>query len=212
MEYLQECQIPGWPITDRQMNLAKPQFAAQAVSLLGHPAEKASWETPVRAPEGQTPDAFTREISPKSSVEENDLARPEVRIPVEESRPGRAVEVCAHPAAQLSILFPAQDFITGHKFEVAHCVACGLTVTTPQPAAGEMANYYPCGYYGALADRRFPRIVEGLQEALYAHRVRQVESVAGRARGRVLDVGCGRGWLLQEFRRRGWEVQGTELS
>jgi SAM-dependent methyltransferase len=28
----------------------------------------------------------------------------------------------------------------------------------------------------------------------------------------VLDVGCGRGFLLDAFRRRGWEVQGTELD
>jgi SAM-dependent methyltransferase len=28
----------------------------------------------------------------------------------------------------------------------------------------------------------------------------------------VLDVGCGRGFLLDAFRRRGWEPQGTELD
>lgn len=30
--------------------------------------------------------------------------------------------------------------------------------------------------------------------------------------GRVLDVGCGKGWILHEFRGRGWEVSGTEMS
>jgi SAM-dependent methyltransferase len=39
-----------------------------------------------------------------------------------------------------------------------------------------------------------------------------VESLRGGRPGRVLDVGCGRGVLLQEFRRQGWDVQGTELS
>jgi len=72
--------------------------------------------------------------------------------------------------------------------------------------------YYPSGYYGALGDRRFPKIVESLQQALYGWRVHQVESAASGGKKRVLDVGCGRGLLLQEFRRRGWEVQGTELS
>jgi SAM-dependent methyltransferase len=75
-----------------------------------------------------------------------------------------------------------------------------------------MAGYYPRGYYGAVEDRRFPQIVETLQNALYTLRVREVEAVANSGPGRVLDVGCGRGVLLQEFRRRGWEVQGTELS
>jgi 2-polyprenyl-3-methyl-5-hydroxy-6-metoxy-1,4-benzoquinol methylase len=75
-----------------------------------------------------------------------------------------------------------------------------------------MPGYYPSGYYGAVQDRRFPQIVETLQNALYTLRVREVEAVANSGPGRVLDVGCGRGVLLQEFRRRGWEVQGTELS
>jgi 2-polyprenyl-3-methyl-5-hydroxy-6-metoxy-1,4-benzoquinol methylase len=119
---------------------------------------------------------------------------------------------CAHPANQLLTHFPARDFITGREFTVAYCDECGLDVTTPQPAAEEMAAYYPSGYYGAVEDRRFPHIVETLQNALYSLRVREVEAVANKGPGRVLDVGCGRGVLLQEFRRRGWEVQGTELS
>ena len=119
---------------------------------------------------------------------------------------------CGHPSDGLATLFPARDFITGHSFNVAHCDRCGLDVTDPPPAAHQMPGYYPSGYYGAVQDRRFPQIVETLQNALYTLRVREVEAVANSGPGRVLDVGCGRGVLLQEFRRRGWEVQGTELS
>src|SRR5207245_7743295 len=79
-------------------------------------------------------------------------------------------------------------------------------------SANEMAGYYPSGYYGSVEQRRFPGVVESLQNALYGLRVREVEAVANSEPGRVLDVGCGRGVLLQEFRRRGWEVQGTEMS
>jgi SAM-dependent methyltransferase len=119
---------------------------------------------------------------------------------------------CGHPANSLTALFPARDFITGHDFQVAHCDQCRFDVTTPQPGPVEMASYYPSGYYGGVEERRFPQIVETLQNALYTLRVREVEAVANTGPGRVLDVGCGRGVLLQEFRRRGWEVQGTELS
>ena len=82
---------------------------------------------------------------------------------------------CAHPVHQLITLFAARDFITGHDFTVAHCDQCGFDVTTPQPATAEMPAYYPSGYYGAVEDRRFPQIVETLQNALYTLRVREVE-------------------------------------
>ena len=75
-----------------------------------------------------------------------------------------------------------------------------------------MPGYYPAGTMAQSRTARFPQIVETLQNALYTLRVREVEAVANSGPGRVLDVGCGRGVLLQEFRRRGWEVQGTELS
>ena len=75
-----------------------------------------------------------------------------------------------------------------------------------------MPQYYPPAYYGALTGPRFPKVIEQLQNALYAHRVRRMEQLNGGRTGRVLDIGCGRGFLLRAFQRRGWEVQGTELS
>ncbi|MFO1478343.1 MAG: class I SAM-dependent methyltransferase [Verrucomicrobiota bacterium] len=120
---------------------------------------------------------------------------------------------CAHPATRLEPLFPASDYITGHPFKIARCGACGFTITLPQPAPEQMDQYYPAGYYGAPGGRRFPAPVEFLQRRLYAARVSWVESAASnRQPGRVLDVGCGRGWLLKAFQDRGWQVQGTELS
>src|SRR5882724_7567891 len=82
---------------------------------------------------------------------------------------------CVHPTTKLATLFPARDFITGHHFELAECAECGFAVTTPQPTGEETASYYPDGYYGAAEQRRFPRIVETLQNALYTLRVREVE-------------------------------------
>jgi SAM-dependent methyltransferase len=123
-------------------------------------------------------------------------------------RPG----CCSHPVSALHVLFAAQDFVTGDRFEIARCAGCGLVVTSPALSAEQIARYYPAGYYGLPGERRFPWVVEKLQERLYWRRARQVERAVGGRHGRVLDVGCGRGLLLKEFRRRGWEVQGTELT
>jgi SAM-dependent methyltransferase len=119
---------------------------------------------------------------------------------------------CPHPQDRLTPLFPASDYITGDAFEVAACAACGLVVTSPQPSGEALGRYYPPAYHGESTGNRFPAPVEALQRILYRSRAAEVERVAGGGPGRVLDIGCGRGHLLDAFRRRGWRVQGTELT
>ena len=119
---------------------------------------------------------------------------------------------CPHLPEKLSSLFRAQDYITGTQFKIALCRSCGFTVTSPQPSSEELPRFYSPGYYGVPTANRFPSMVEKLQRYLNGLRARQVESCNGRRQGRVLDVGCGRGFLLKVFQKRGWEVTGTELS
>src|SRR5688572_23275683 len=104
---------------------------------------------------------------------------------------------CSHPAGASAPLFRAVDYISGEEFEMCRCGACGLVRTTPAPA--NIDAYYPSGYYGDRADRRFPAPVEWFQNALYRRRARAVERFGGKGAGRVLDIGCGRGSLLQAF-------------
>ena len=119
---------------------------------------------------------------------------------------------CPHPVDRLETLFPARDYVTGDSFEIRRCRDCGLAITWPPPPPCEMDRDYPDAYYGDAAEKRFVGPVEALQGALYGRRARQVEKATGRGPGRVLDVGCGRGFLLDAFRRRGWTVEGTEMS
>jgi SAM-dependent methyltransferase len=121
------------------------------------------------------------------------------------------VNACPHPAARATPLFEARDYVSGDAFEVLRCDACGLARTSPEPDPARTEAYYPAAYYGNASARRFPAVVERLQRALYGGRARRVERLAG-GPGRVLDVGCGRGFLLDAFRRRGWTAHGTELD
>ncbi len=104
------------------------------------------------------------------------------------------------------------DYISGDPFEVVCCERCGAVMTQPAPTAEELGRYYPKVYYRSSDGARFPGVVEFLQRCLYALRARQVEQALGGRVGRVLDMGCGPGWLLKAFERRGWETKGTELS
>ncbi len=118
-----------------------------------------------------------------------------------------AVE-CLHPAEHIEPIFATHDYITGQRFVVGHCRDCKLHVTYPAPGEDELTKYYPLSYYGS--GRRFNPIVEWLLNNLYAYRARQIESK--HKPGKVLDIGCGRGLLLNKLRERGWEPRGTELS
>lgn len=117
---------------------------------------------------------------------------------------------CSHPAAGVEPLFSTFDYISGETFQVVRCRHCAQVVTTPVPA--HIGRYYPAGYYGDEEGRRFPALVEWLQQKLYAWRAQFVlRQMKGHPR-RVLDIGCGRGLLLRAFQQKGWDVAGTEFS
>jgi SAM-dependent methyltransferase len=116
--------------------------------------------------------------------------------------------LCLHPAGSQQQLFAARDYITGDQFAIERCRDCGVAFTRPRP--DDLGKYYPSEYYGG-GTGRFPSSIESLQRALYRRRATAVEGILGR-KGRVLDIGCGPGFLLREFRERGWKVQGTEFS
>ena len=107
-------------------------------------------------------------------------------------------------------MFSTFDYISGDTFHVVRCRQCAQVVTTPVPA--HIGRYYPAGYYGDEEGRRFPALVEWLQQKFYARRAQFVlRQMKGRP-GRVLDIGCGRGLLLRAFQQKGYEVTGTEFS
>jgi 2-polyprenyl-3-methyl-5-hydroxy-6-metoxy-1,4-benzoquinol methylase len=81
--------------------------------------------------------------------------------------------------------------------------------TRPAPDWRELAALYGPEYYGP-EHRRFRAPFEAATTLFRRWRARRI--ARGRVPGVVIDVGCGRGLLLDELRRMGWKVTGTELS
>ena len=84
----------------------------------------------------------------------------------------------------------------------------------PLPDAAELAAMYDDPAYLESAyfrDSRGERGGEGPEIGIYREAARRVEALLGRP-PRALDVGCGSGVFLDLARRRGWRVEGVELS
>ena len=109
-----------------------------------------------------------------------------------------------------------KPLLTKHGFTIVSCRACSLAYVTPRPDAQSLIALYsderyyrnlnasPFGYPDYLGER-------WLLERLVARRLAEIETrVPGR--GRLLDVGCATGVLVEAAKARGWETVGVDVS
>jgi SAM-dependent methyltransferase len=102
-------------------------------------------------------------------------------------------------------------FLTTPVDTLVRCRHCGLVYVNPRPAA-EATDYEETFFlqeykdvYGVdyLADRdNISRIARARLEIIERYK----------PSGKLLDVGCAAGFLLDEARQRGWEPKGVEIS
>jgi 2-polyprenyl-3-methyl-5-hydroxy-6-metoxy-1,4-benzoquinol methylase len=103
-------------------------------------------------------------------------------------------------------------------FRIVECSSCGFLFTNPRPKPGYLDRLYQT-YYGDHESRarekdgplRSALVRSPLLRRAY-HRVfgNPLGTVLGKARGRVLDVGCGTGAMLKEMEASGLETYGVE--
>ena len=96
-----------------------------------------------------------------------------------------------------------------NDFSLVRCGDCGLVATFPPVSAAEIGRYYPAAYYGDK-NRRFNPLLERFIPFFRSRRARVIERFL--PKGRILDVGCGRGILPALMRERGWEAHALEFS
>jgi SAM-dependent methyltransferase len=113
-------------------------------------------------------------------------------------------------------LFTAPDRLyhtTAKEFAVARCQQCGLARLDPQPAGEELRRYYPESYWFSPDESAASRLEEAYRRLVLRDHVRFVaQALGGRARGPLLDVGCGGGLFLGMMRERGYRVVGLDFS
>ncbi|MBM4034218.1 MAG: class I SAM-dependent methyltransferase [Planctomycetes bacterium] len=98
------------------------------------------------------------------------------------------------------------------EVRLVRCRSCGMGYLNPQPSDDELARLYTDDYYTRPIDPGGPSYLEnraGL-ERFFDGRLRRIERLV--RPGRLLEVGCGLGYLLNVARRRAWRAVGLEVS
>ena len=107
------------------------------------------------------------------------------------------------PAGGSDAFAPSCHAVSGHG-DLYACERCGTVQQPDLPSGPELHALYremsDDAYLAEEAGRR--RTSERLLDAIERHT----------SRGRMLEVGCGHGLLLDEARARGWQVAGLELA
>ncbi len=94
--------------------------------------------------------------------------------------------------------------VTKLGYDVVRCRGCGLVFVWPQPAPEDLEALYSSGaYHGQIDQAERRRYAE--------RRLDEIERLVPPS-GRLLDVGCSRGYLLEAARDRGWQAAGVELN
>lgn len=100
-------------------------------------------------------------------------------------------------------------------FSIVKCKKCGLVYSTPRLSKKSLSIIYDQSYdevenvvehVNKIKSNNFIRRIYNIITAEYRG------EVIRKATGKVLDIGCGRGMLLEEIKERGCEVYGTEVN
>lgn len=90
------------------------------------------------------------------------------------------------------------------KNGLVKCDDCGFVFMEKIPSLQDLSEYYKdysyAGqiYKSAITVKSYNALLDEFEKY--------------RKTNKILDVGCGRGWFLEEAKKRGWEVFGTEYS
>lgn len=90
------------------------------------------------------------------------------------------------------------------KFNLTKCGKCGFVFMKQIPTTEELSKHYSTYSYGR------EQYLSPITIKNYNLLLDEFEKY--RKNNRLLDVGCGMGFFLEQAKKRGWEVYGTEYS
>ena len=98
------------------------------------------------------------------------------------------------------------------QWKVYRCDHCGLGVLDPRPDDAELAVLYQQDYFQSQYNQELLIDSSEMMRRLDQESQRLRFFRALKKQGKVLDIGCGRGYFLLACRKKGYQVEGVDLS
>ena len=100
------------------------------------------------------------------------------------------------------------------EWKIVTCKNCGFHYTNPQPTPAALPFYYTEEYF--KDKRHYAKFYNEdgstkIQAEAYTNRIQDAETFVDE-RGRLLEIGSARGGYLGVMKKRGWNVEGVEIS
>ena len=112
----------------------------------------------------------------------------------------------------ISPFFEGKDYShTGESFNVVQCESCQLTFTQNAPNSEHIGPYYESENYVSHSDTQkglFFKVYHTVRNYMLSQKRKMVERAG--PKGKLLDIGCGTGYFLNEMKSHGWDCQGIE--
>ncbi|MDD2889464.1 MAG: class I SAM-dependent methyltransferase [bacterium] len=106
----------------------------------------------------------------------------------------------------------SQKLFHSNNYKIIGCAKCGLLQLNPLPTKEDISKLYSKDYYyGNEKNRRFQEIIEFFIYLTHLRLSKEISSLR-KDKGKILDIGCGKGWFLAGCRALDWETYGTEIT
>lgn len=112
------------------------------------------------------------------------------------------MSIAVHTQCLICTHTESKSVMRKNNADLVKCTSCGFVYFKQIPSGEELENYYKGygrnDYLSPITIKRYNEILDKLEPY--------------RKTGKLLDVGCGIGYFLEEAKKRGWQVHGTEYT